>query len=85
MACGNLRTYVTYKLPTRGAGRVRNGQIAWVVLGTFCRDTSVQDSSLRGFVVLVVEDNPNVLEATSYMIEAAFGCKILGASCCAAS
>ena len=40
-------------------------------------------SSLRGFVVLVVEDNPNVLEATSYMIEAAFGCQILGASSCA--
>ena len=27
-------------------------------------------SSLRGFAVLVVEDNPNVLEATSYLIEA---------------
>jgi CheY-like chemotaxis protein len=40
-------------------------------------------SSLHGFVVLVVEDNPNVLEATSYMIEAAFGCQILGASSCA--
>jgi len=40
-------------------------------------------SSLRGLVVLVVEDNPNILEATSYMIEAAFGCKILGASSCA--
>ena len=40
-------------------------------------------SSLRGFVVLVVEDNRNVLEATSYMIEAAFGCEILAASSCA--
>lgn len=40
-------------------------------------------SSLHGFVVLVVEDNPNVLEATSYMIEAAFGCQVLGASSCA--
>jgi len=40
-------------------------------------------SSLRGFVVLVVEDNPNVLEATSYMIEAAFGCETLEASSCA--
>lgn len=40
-------------------------------------------SPLRGFVVLVVENNPNVLEATSYMIEAAFGCRILGASSCA--
>ena len=37
-------------------------------------------SALRGFVVLVVENNPNVLEATSYMVEAAFGCKTLGAS-----
>ena len=53
-------------------------------MGTICRETSVQhSSSLRGFVVLVVEDNPNVLEATSYMIEAAFGCQILGASSCA--
>jgi CheY-like chemotaxis protein len=40
-------------------------------------------SSLRGFVVLVAEDNPNVLEATGYMIEAALGCQILGASSCA--
>ena len=40
-------------------------------------------SALRGFVVLVVENNPNVLEATSYMVEAAFGCKTLGASSCA--
>jgi CheY-like chemotaxis protein len=40
-------------------------------------------SPLRGLVVLVVEDNPNVLEATSYLIEAAFGCQILGASSCA--
>jgi len=40
-------------------------------------------SPLRGFVVLVVEDNPNVLEATAYMLEAAFGCKTLGASSCA--
>jgi len=40
-------------------------------------------SSLRGFAVLVVEDNPNVLEATSYLIEAAFGCQILGTSSCA--
>ena len=40
-------------------------------------------SSLRGFVVLVVEDNLNVQEATSYMIEAALGCRILEASSCA--
>ena len=40
-------------------------------------------SSLRGLVVLVVEGNADVLEATSYMIEAAFGCKILEASSCA--
>ena len=42
-----------------------------------------QPSSLSGFVVLLVEDNPNVLEATSYIIEAAFGCQILSASSCA--
>jgi CheY-like chemotaxis protein len=42
-----------------------------------------QTSSLRAFVVLVVEDNPNVLEATSYLIEAAFGCTVLVASSCA--
>jgi len=53
-------------------------------VGTICREASVQHpSSLRGFAVLVVEDNPNVLEATSYLIEAAFGCQILGASSCA--
>jgi CheY-like chemotaxis protein len=40
-------------------------------------------SALRGFVVLVVEDNPNALEATRYLIEAAFGCEILEASSCA--
>jgi CheY-like chemotaxis protein len=38
---------------------------------------------LAEVVVLVVEDNPNVLEANSYMIEAAFGCQTLGTSSCA--
>ena len=33
--------------------------------------------------MLVVEHNPNVLEATAYMLEAAFGCKTLGALSCA--
>ena len=30
--------------------------------------------------ILVVEDNRDVLEATNYLIEAAFGCKVLPAS-----
>jgi CheY-like chemotaxis protein len=48
------------------------------------RASAVQHvSSLREYAVLVVEDNPNVLEATSYLIEAAFGCKVVGASSCA--
>ena len=38
--------------------------------------------SLAGSVVLVVEDNPDTLEATCYLIEAAFGCKVLIASSC---
>jgi DNA-binding response OmpR family regulator len=43
----------------------------------------VQDAPrFRDFVVLVVEDNPDVLEATTYLIEAAFGCKVLTASSC---
>ena len=55
-----------------------------MAVDTICRETGVQHpSSLRGFIVLVVEDNPNVLEATSYLIEAAFGCQLLGASSCA--
>ena len=37
---------------------------------------------LRGLVVLVVEDNQDVLEATSYLIEAAFGCSVITASSC---
>jgi len=38
--------------------------------------------ALHGFAVLVVEDNGQVLEATAYLIEAAFGCKVLTASSC---
>jgi CheY-like chemotaxis protein len=41
-----------------------------------------QTPALGGFVVLVVEDNADVLEATGYLIEAAFGCKVLTASSC---
>lgn len=41
-----------------------------------------ESSPLRGSVVLVVEDNPDVLEATGYLIEAAFGCTVLTASSC---
>jgi len=37
---------------------------------------------LRDFTVLVVEDNPGVLEATTYLINAAFGCSVLTASSC---
>jgi CheY-like chemotaxis protein len=37
---------------------------------------------LRGVVVLVVEDKPDVLEATGYLIEAAFGCSVLTAQSC---
>ena len=37
---------------------------------------------LKGRRVLVVEDNLDALEATAYMIEAAFGCKVLTASSC---
>ena len=36
-------------------------------------------SKLSGSVVLVVEDKPDVLEATSYLIEAAFGCSVITA------
>ena len=43
----------------------------------------MQHASLGEFAVLVVEDNPNILEATSYLIEAAFGCKVIGAPSCA--
>jgi CheY-like chemotaxis protein len=46
-------------------------------------DTVQHASSLGEYTVLVVEDNPNVLEATSYLIEAAFGCNVVGASSCA--
>jgi len=55
-----------------------------MAVGMNSGETSVpHPSSLRGFVVLVVEDNTNVLEATSYLIEAAFGCQTLGTSSCA--
>jgi DNA-binding NtrC family response regulator len=37
---------------------------------------------LKGRTVLVVDDNLDCLEATAYMIEAAFGCKALTASSC---
>ena len=40
------------------------------------------ERKFRGYVVLVVEDNPDVLEATTYLIEAAFGCTVLAASSC---
>ena len=39
-------------------------------------------SPLRGAVVLVVEDDAGVLEATGYLVEAAFGCTVLTASSC---
>ncbi|HSC97637.1 MAG TPA: response regulator [Casimicrobiaceae bacterium] len=41
-----------------------------------------QSHPLRDFTVLVVEDNPGVLEATTYLIKAAFGCSVLTASSC---
>jgi CheY-like chemotaxis protein len=41
-----------------------------------------ETSPLRGAVVLVVEDKPDVLEATGYLLEAAFGCTALLASSC---
>ena len=41
-----------------------------------------ETSPLCGAVVLVVEDNPDVLEATGYLIEAAFGCTVHTASSC---
>ena len=37
---------------------------------------------LRNFKVLVVEDNPDALEATGYLIEAAFGCRVMTAASC---
>ena len=37
---------------------------------------------LHGLIVLVVDDNPSILEATSYLIEAAYGCKVVTASSC---
>ena len=39
-------------------------------------------SASRDAVILVVEDNPDVLEATAYLIEAAFGYSVLTASTC---
>ena len=39
-------------------------------------------SELRDVLILVVEDNPDVLEATAYLIEAAFGYSVLTASSC---
>jgi len=38
------------------------------------------DQPLRGFVVLVVEDDPDTLNAVSYLISEAFGCRVLRAS-----
>jgi CheY-like chemotaxis protein len=35
---------------------------------------------LRGFVILVVEDDPDTLAAVSYLISEAFGCRVLRAS-----
>jgi CheY-like chemotaxis protein len=41
-----------------------------------------QRPALGGVVVLVVEDNPDTLEATSYLIGAALGCSVLTAASC---
>src|SRR6476659_4233444 len=38
------------------------------------------DQPLRGFVILVVEDDPDTLDATAYLISEAFGCRVLRAS-----
>ena len=38
------------------------------------------DQPLRGFVILVVEDDPDTLDATAYLIVEAFGCRVLRAS-----
>jgi CheY-like chemotaxis protein len=35
---------------------------------------------LRGFVILVVEDHPDTLNAVAYLISEAFGCRVLRAS-----
>lgn len=40
---------------------------------------------LSGSTILVVEDNPDTLEATDYLIEAAFGCNVLSAPSCTAA
>ena len=38
------------------------------------------DQPLRGFVILVVEDDPDTLNAVAYLIGEAFGCRVLRAS-----
>jgi len=38
------------------------------------------DHPLRGFVILVVEDDPDTLNAVAYLISEAFGCRVLRAS-----
>jgi len=38
--------------------------------------------ALHGFTVLVVDDNLSVLKATTYLLEAAFGCQVLTAASC---
>ena len=38
------------------------------------------DQPLRGFVILVVEDDPDTLNAVAYLIVEAFGCRVLRAS-----
>ena len=38
------------------------------------------DQPLRGFVVLVVDDDPDTLESVAFLISEAFGCRVLRAS-----
>ena len=43
-------------------------------------DSLMPDQPLRGFVVLVVEDDPDTLNSVSFLISEAFGCRVLRAS-----
>ncbi len=75
---------MAYSTPTHGAGAERKTGYSIAVCANGLEETAVQHaSSLGEYAVLVVEDNPDVLEATSYLIEAAFGCKVVGATSCA--
>jgi CheY-like chemotaxis protein len=40
----------------------------------------MREQPLGGFVILVVEDDPDTLDAVSYLISEAFGCRVLRAS-----